>query len=130
MLIRVFKIIRKSQVVSLIRVGAKLCSRLDLQGKIWGTLIYCIGLCIPTGHQHNTELSCDIGLLFLCDCSPVCGSEDGISEINLINVLRSSTSRILQEDLLLIFFNLLSHSVEDPINYSRWSVMDAQMHIS
>ncbi len=26
--------------MSLIRVGAQLCSRLDLQGKIWGTLLY------------------------------------------------------------------------------------------
>ncbi len=34
MLIKVFKITRKSQVVSLMRVGAKLCNRLDLQGKI------------------------------------------------------------------------------------------------
>ncbi len=42
MLIKVFKIIRKSQVVSLMRVGAKLCSKLDLQGKIWGTLVYSL----------------------------------------------------------------------------------------
>ncbi len=39
MLIRVFKIVSKSQ-MSLIRVGAKLCSRLDLQREIWGTLLY------------------------------------------------------------------------------------------
>ncbi len=42
MLIRVFKIIRKSQVGKFDQVGAKLCSRLDLQGKIWGTLVYII----------------------------------------------------------------------------------------
>ncbi len=42
MLTRVFKIIRKSQVGKFDQVGAKLCSRLDLQGKIWGTLIYII----------------------------------------------------------------------------------------
>lgn len=63
-------------------------------------------------------LSCDIGLLFLC---VVVKTEDLISErlcrkSHDRNVLRSSTSHILQGDLLLILFNLLSHSVEDPIN--------------
>ncbi len=38
MLINVFKIIKKSQVGEFDQVGAKLCSRLTLQGKIWGTL--------------------------------------------------------------------------------------------
>ncbi len=47
MLIRVFKIIRESQVVSLIRAGAKLCSRLAFQGRS----------CLTVSVLHLTSLN-------------------------------------------------------------------------